>query len=169
MNEIYLYDRQTGKYIKPIPSMRSLEREYGLYRGAVQDILNGHGGIGKKFLVSREKHDFHPLFFSKKDDAPTVISTDEPLSPGEVLLSENELRHKHDMFFKVISFVKGIPDGKYIEETAMLRQLGMIGKPRYKDAITRPELKDYKGKVDGVTYYGTQSSIVKLKQEGVLQ
>lgn len=84
-------------------------------------------------------------------------------------ISENELRQKHDMFFIIFTHVKQIPIGKYIEESQLLKELGLYGKARYRDAISRSELKDYKGKVDGTVYYGSVESISKLKSEGVLQ
>jgi ribosomal protein L37E len=87
----------------------------------------------------------------------------------EGMLSEEQLRQKHDMFFMVFSYVKKIPTGKYVEESQMLRELSIIGKPRYRDSISRPELKEYRGKVDGTIYYGELQSIKKLKNEGVLQ
>lgn len=84
-------------------------------------------------------------------------------------LSEADLRKKHDKYFIVMSFLKDIPDGRFIDESTMLRQLSLYGKPGYREAISRPELKDFRGKVDGVIYYGSANSIKKLKQEGVLQ
>ena len=65
------------------------------------------------------------------------------------MLSEDDLRKKHDMFFMIQHFIAAIPTGKYIDEPTMLRQLSLVGKPRYREALSRPELKDNRGRVDG--------------------
>ena len=108
------------------------------------------------------------------------VSIDSPASTGGIIpvlaknsasigISEDELRCKHDMFFIILSYVKNISGGSFIEETKMLKELTLYGKPRYRDAISRAELKAYKGKVDGTVYYGHPDSIHKLKSEGILQ
>lgn len=165
-NEVHLYHSDTGVYIKTYSSNTQFERENGLYRGAIREYLNGRR---KTFplLISTARYDIHP-------DIAGLPATDieSPPSPSMAIantLSEDELRRKHDMFFMIYTFVKNIPDSRFVEESGMLRQLGLLGKPRYREALSRPELKEYKGRVDGVTYYGTQASVRKLKQEGVLQ
>jgi len=173
-NEIHLYDSNTGQFIQTYRSQRELERSRGLYRGAITDNLRGRNTI--KILVSRIKYEVHPKF---SNGAQPVIT--EPIHPAKAVinesiqptrantLSEDELRKKHDMFFMIHSFVSNIPEGRFVEEPVMLRQLGLLGKPRYREALSRAELKDFRGKVDGVIYYGSAISIRKLKQEGVLQ
>jgi hypothetical protein len=164
--EVHLYDHNTGVFIRTYPSQGSLEKDNGLYRGAVGDYLNGRGNF--RVLVSRQKYDIHPDF-SNGNSAET-FSEPQIISPLKLnTLSEDDLRKKHDMFYMISSFIKGIPDGRYVEEPVMLRQLGLMGKPRYREALSRAELKDNRGKVDGVIYYGSISSIKKLKNEGVLQ
>ena len=158
MAQIHFYNKEDGTFLKSFPSQTSAEKEFNLYRGAIADMLR-RKGTGK-MLVSKEKHDIHPLF---------ATSESQKRKGPDKLLSEIELRQKHDMFFMVHSFVKDIPEGKFIEESIMLKQLEILGKARYRDAISRPELKDYKGRVDGTTYYGSPDSIKKLKSEGVLQ
>ena len=159
--EIHLYDLATGKYVKSYNSQSQLENELGLYRGATGDFFRGKM---KRILISKEKHEVHPLFDGMQVVIPT---TAKEQTTG--LLSEEELRQKHDMFYQIYGFVRNIPDGKFAEETSMLRQLALLGKPRYREALSRPDLKPYRGKVDGMTYYGSQNSIQKLKGEGVLQ
>jgi hypothetical protein len=97
---------------------------------------------------------------------PVTSSIDKPLSG---ILTEADLRNKHDMYFIIHRHVQKIPVGKFLEENQMLKDLGFYGKPRSKDAVSRPELKQYRGKVDGTVYFGHPESIRKLKQEGVLQ
>lgn len=165
--EIHLYDSVTGKYVKTYDSYAQLERENGFYRGAVSDILKSK--VKPKILISKEKNDVHPSFLSNAPE-PMVSEVIKPVKTHEGgLLSEAELRKKHDMFYQIFSFVKSIPEGKFVEETTMLRQLTLLGKPRYKEALAREDLKQFKGKVDGTIYYGNPNSIHKLKSEGVLQ
>lgn len=161
-NEVHQYDSE-GKYVKTFPSKSDAERELNLYRGAVTDYMRS--GRKAKILFSLSKNDFYPDFGQKQ----TAESEVEPVNTPISMLSEEQLREKHDMFFQLKLFIGTIPEGKFIDEGTMLRQLGLIGKPRYKDAVSRPELKDYKGKVDGTVYYGHAVSIRKLKNEGVLQ
>ena len=165
---IYLYDTKTGKNIGgPYDSQREAERQQGFYRGYISDITRGKVKGEPKILVSNEKYDTYPGFAPESTQPKTEHKPKQ--QPGISHISEADLRKKHDMFFMVLSFVQGIPNGEFVEESAMLRHLGIVGKPRYRDAITRPELKDFKGRVDGVIYYGSQNSIKKLKSEGVLQ
>ena len=163
--EIHLYDLNTGEFIRTYPSQRTLERENGIYRGAISEYLKGRGKL--RVLVSRQKFDIHPDFANGKIVKPFSEPTINPSKSNT--LSEDDLRKKHDMFYMICSFIKGIPDGRYVEEPVMLRQLGLLGKPRYREALSRAELKDNRGKVDGVIYYGSTVSIKKLKNEGVLQ
>ena len=163
---IYLYDTKTGKNIGgPYTSQRDAERQHGFYRGYISDIQRGKVKGEPKVLVSEEKYDTYPGF----TPGSTQPKEEQKPATGVTHISEADLRKKHDMYFMVLSFIQGIPEGEFVEESVMLRHLGIVGKPRYRDAITRPELKDFKGKVDGVTYYGSQTSIKKLKSEGVLQ
>lgn len=168
---IHYYDPTTGKYVKSYDSFADLEREQGWYRGAVSEILKGKNNK-KKPLVSLEKYDINPFFAgTEHGPEPEIIPAWKPvpLKGSDGMLSEAELRKKHDMFYQILSFVKGLPEGKYVEETSMLRQLTLFGKPRYREALSREDLKQFKGKVDGTVYYGNPNSIQKLKREGVLQ
>jgi hypothetical protein len=168
--EIHLYDSVTGEYVTTYESQRALERENGMYRGAISDMLTGKTKL--KLLISTERYDIHPSFEAVACQKPPqeIPQETKPVKVQDIgLMSEAELRKKHDMFYMIFSFVKGIPEGKFVEETNMLRQLTLLGKPRYRDALSRAELKQFKGKVDGVTYYGASVSIQKLKSEGVLQ
>jgi hypothetical protein len=155
---VYYYDSETKKYIKPFTSKSEAERELNLYRGAVGDAMKGR---------NNPKH----LLFStvKAETFPEEENKSAPVLRASNTLTEDQLREKHDMFFMIFSFVKGLPSGRFIDEPSMLRQLSLLGKPRYREALSRPELKEYKGRVDGVVYYGSTSSIKKLKSEGVLQ
>lgn len=167
--EIHKYDIQSGKHSGVFPSFGIFEKEHGLYRGSVRDILKYNGGKRNNILISIERHDIHPLYNGvplNKLIEPIKVKDERP---KENLLSEDELRIKHDMYYMIQIYLNGMPDGKFVEESAMLRQLSLLGKPRYREALSRHELKEYKGRVDGVTYYGSPASIKKLKSEGILQ
>lgn len=103
-----------------------------------------------------------PLAFTEGSQLP------KPSLPTGVV-SEAQLRKKHDKFFIIMTFLNGIPEGNFIEEAQMLKELKLLGKPGYREVLTREEIKPYKGKVDGTVYYGSTKSINKLKTEGVLQ
>jgi len=165
--KVHLYDFETGDYVKPFESLSALEKELHLYRGAAGDILSGRTRK-PKVLISFEKADKYP---GKVPES--IIISGKPIKEKDPipasLLSEEDLRKKHDMYFMILSFLKEIPAGKFIDESTMLRQLSLYGKPRYREALARPEIHEHKGKADGVIYYGAISSIKKLKSEGVLQ
>jgi hypothetical protein len=157
--EVHSYDTKTGVYIKTYPCLYEAESDLGLYRGAATDILRRGGKHSKTYLS-----------YQKTDIFPTINNEIFKVQTTEIkMFSETELRQKHDMFFMLIAYVNNIPKGKFIDEVTLLRQLELLGKPRYRDAVSRPELKQFRGKVDGVIYYGCEESISKLKHEGVLQ
>jgi len=173
----YLYELSTGKFLDEKESYGEAERTFGLPHGAVYDYIRRSGGVIQKYnaIVSTVKYDVYPIEtlpnFQKYNKVYTVEKpvVQEVKKTPTIILTEEQLRRKHDMFFMIFSYVKAIPSSKFVEEGQLLRELGLYGKPRYRDAISRPELKEYKGKVDGTVYYGSVESIKKLKNEGVLQ
>jgi hypothetical protein len=173
----YLYELGTGKFLEEKESYGAVERMLEIPKGTVYDVLRrGNGRIASRnVVVSKTKYDVFPIEnfpnlqkYNKvfKVDKSTIL---QEVKTPEITMSEEQLRQKHDMFFMVFTYVKAIPPTKFVEEGQLLRELGLVGKPRYRDAITRPELREYKGKVDGTVYYGSIESIKKLKSEGVLQ
>lgn len=114
--------------------------------------------VCKRFKALERKGLTPPVF---KPTTTTHIPT------GAV--SESQLREKHDKFFIIMNFLRAIPEGNFIDEGQLLKEVKLLGKPGYRDALAREEIKPYKGKVDGTTYYGAIKSINKLKTEGVLQ
>lgn len=164
---IYQYDNITGKLIASFTSQSEAEQSLGLYRGAAYDILSGSCNR-KGLLLSTEKYDVYPDLRTDIDKPILKLTVKPKEKEVNLTLSEKDLREKHDMYYIISKFVNDIPEGQYIEETAMLRHLSLFGKPRYREALTRVD-KDNKGKVDGTVYYGALNSIRKLKQEGVLQ
>jgi hypothetical protein len=143
--------------------------QVGLSYSKISEHLNVLGmgmsenSINKRYLLLKKQGEMAPT------TADALVST---LTEGDLtstgVVSEAVLRQKHDMFFIIQNRLKQIPKGFYMEESQLLKDLGLYGKPRYKDALARVE-KDYRGKVDGSIYYGHPESIRKLKNEGVLQ
>jgi len=82
--------------------------------------------------------------------------------------SISDLRKKHDKFYMIFEEVKKIKKDEFIEETELLKMLGIFAKPGYRAAIDNPALKKYKGKADGVVYYGHPESIMELRREAIL-
>jgi hypothetical protein len=163
--EIHQYDSETGAYIKSFPSQNVAEKELHMYRGAIADILKRKITRPGMKLFSKVKYDVYPEFTPSN----FVTSTPAAKIPAGTTITEQQLREKHDMFFQIMTYVQRIPCGRFIEEGQMLRELAIAGKPHYKDCLGRPELKNFRGKVDGTVYYGPEDSIKKLKGEGVLQ
>lgn len=174
----YVYELGTGKFLAEKKSYGEVERELGLSHGFVYDALRRANGkiASRNVVVSTTKYDVFPIEnFPNMQKFNKVFKVDNPIVEEvksqvvAITLTEEQLRQKHDMFFMVFTYVKAIPPTKFVEEGQLLRELGLLGKPRYRDAISRQELKEYKGKVDGTVYYGSIESIKKLKSEGVLQ
>jgi hypothetical protein len=159
LEPVHHYDNHTGVFIQSFPSFTEAEAQLKLYRGAVKDYLISKSP-NPKMLFSREKYDVHPL---KAGTTEAIIPTQT------IMLTEADIRRKHDKVFAIRTFIAEIPAGKFIEEGAMLRSLGMFGKPGYRDALKQPELTEHRGRADGVVYYGSIQSIRTMKTEGVLQ
>ena len=83
-------------------------------------------------------------------------------------ITEDQIRQRHDMFYKLKKALESINAGEFIEEQKVLKQLGMWGKPGYRSAVEANEIKAYRGKADGTVYYGHPERIQALKEEGVL-
>jgi hypothetical protein len=150
-------------------------RKAGFSFGEIADILREKGinlridSINRRYLQLEKEGLTAAVPAAVADRTTGKVSFEElsTISP-KLSITEQELRQKHDMFFNILKRVKEISKGWFIEENKLLKELSYQGKPRYKDALAKEELKPYRGKVDGTTYYGHPDSIAKLKQEGVL-
>ena len=173
-NNLYVYDETTKKLVNEFPSFSAAEREFCLRNNWFVDYFRGKAQNRLPYLYSRIKADEYPesILVSKREISKEMPKKEEEVKkilPPSVTLSEDQLRKKHDMYYMIFTYLRQLKEKQYIEETQMLRDLGLISKPRLRDALNRPELKEYRGKADGVIYYGQPGSIKHLKSEGILQ
>lgn len=153
--QVYGYN-QAGELIHEFKSTADAERSLGLYTGSVSEYITKHKRPYKGVLWGYEKRNGTDL---KKVPQP---------SQSFNYMNENELKQKHDQFTILMNEVKKIPEGRFIEESQILRKAGLWGKPGYRSTSDRPEFKQFRGKADGTVYFGHEKSIQKLKMEGVL-
>jgi len=90
----------------------------------------------------------------------------KPINQG---ISEAQLRAKHDNKYKVNAAVRKLKPGNFIPESEFLRLADIKPGAGYRTAIDAEEFQKYKGKAGGVIYWSSMDSILKLKNEGVLQ
>ena len=91
------------------------------------------------------------------------------ITPTASRLSIEQIRKRHDKFYIVSKKIAFIPKDMFIEESELLKELGLLGKPGSKEVTSRMDLKENRGKADGIVYFGHRESIERLKREGVLQ
>lgn len=87
---------------------------------------------------------------------------------GNLGLSEQELRSKHDALYKLEQAVKALSPGKFIPEPEF-RATVSIDPSKFRSKSDLPQFDAYRGRVAGLTYWGHPKDIKRLKDEGVLQ
>lgn len=87
---------------------------------------------------------------------------------GNLGLSEQEFRAKHDSLYKLEQAVKALVPDKFIPETEFRATIS-IDPSKFRSKADLPQFDIYKGRVTGVTYWGHPRDIKRLKDEGVLQ
>jgi len=87
---------------------------------------------------------------------------------GNLGLSEQEFRAKHDSLYKLEQAVKMLMPDKFIPENEF-RATVAIDPSKFRSKADLPQFDTYKGRVNGVTYWGHPRDIKRLKDEGVLQ
>jgi hypothetical protein len=170
--KVYVY-KETGEFFDEFDSFRQAEETLGLYRNLIYEYLRGLRKYPVKgFVFSKHKAEIFPGEILKKREVVKPKNNQKIIIPetnGNIqFLSEADLRKKHDMFFILKSELNILQKGQFIEETKLIRKIGLWGKPGFRTVIDAPEVKLYKGKADGVIYFGHPESINKLKNEGVL-
>lgn len=88
-------------------------------------------------------------------------------SSGSVGLSEDELRAKCDVLFKIEMAVKRIPIDRYIPDSEFREFLCQVNANKYRSKADLPQFEKYKGIANGVTYWARPENIKKLKESGV--
>jgi len=87
---------------------------------------------------------------------------------GMKILTEEDLRRKHDNIFKVEEAARRLREGEFVTEHDFVSSLGLRGS--YRPTIERSEFEKYRGRAEGNVYYwGHPNSIAKMKREGILQ
>jgi hypothetical protein len=103
----------------------------------------------------------------RRKGADVLIKNNQEGKINNVGLSEQELRSKHDALYKLEQAVKTLTLGKFIPEPEF-RATVSIDPSKFRSKSDLPQFDQYKGKVQGVTYWGHPKDIKKLKDEGVL-
>lgn len=142
-----------GNLVKTYQSVKEAETEMKLACGSISKVLNSN--IRARGYFWRAKNGE-----VKTDVAKTDVS--------DIYVTEQQLHERHDMLYRIMLELEKIPEGAYIEESVLLKKLGILGKPGYRSAVEHPDLKKYKGKVDHVVYYGHPESIERNKTKGLL-
>lgn len=138
-----------GNLVKTYQSVKDAETEMGLACGSISKVLNSKIRARGYFWRAKNGH--------------------EPVKEvSEIYVTEQQLHERHDMLYRIMLELEKIPEGAYIEESVLLKKLGILGKPGYRSAVEHPDLKKYKGKVDHVVYYGHPESIERNKTKGLL-
>lgn len=82
-------------------------------------------------------------------------------------LSEQELRSKHDALYKIEQAVKLLISGKFVPEPEFKATVS-IESSKFRSKSDLSQFDQYKGRVQGVIYWGNPKDIKRLKDEGVL-
>jgi hypothetical protein len=93
-----------------------------------------------------------------------VLNTNGSSSIG---LSENELRAKCDVLFKIESAVKKLPVDRYIPDAEFREFFCQVNVNKYRSKADLPQFEKYKGIASGVTYWSKPENIKRLKESGV--
>lgn len=86
-------------------------------------------------------------------------------TPG---ISVQDLLKTHDVEELVKTGLKKLTKGRLFTEAEFIDISGIRGK-NYRSVLNKPEIKQYTGKVDGITYYGVPEDITELKTRFVLR
>jgi hypothetical protein len=82
-------------------------------------------------------------------------------------LSENELRAKCDVLFKIEAAIKKIPMDRYIPDAEFREFFCQVNASKYRSKADLPQFEKYKGVANGVTYWARPENIKRLKESGV--
>jgi hypothetical protein len=89
--------------------------------------------------------------------------------PAAVGISEEELRAKCDILYKIEQAVKNLPENRYIPDAEFREFFCQINANKYRAKADLPTFEKFKGRANGVTYWARPENIKRLKESGVLQ
>ena len=84
-------------------------------------------------------------------------------------LSENELRAKCDVLYKIETALNKLPSDRYIPDTEFREFFCQVNANKYRSKADLPQFEKYKGIAGGVTYWGVANNIKRLKESGILK
>ena len=88
--------------------------------------------------------------------------------PKRLGISIDEIIRTHDVEELIKQGLKKLEKGTLLTEQEFVDICNLRGKP-YRSFIESPEMKIYKGKIDGTTYYGVPSDIEILRQKFIIR
>lgn len=132
---------------------------YNSYTDAVQDCVS---------ILKVTRHSVYKIVGKLKRKGTSVLVKDgQPSKINGIGLSEQELRFRHDALYKLEQAVKTLTSGKFIPEPEFRTTIS-IDPSKFRSKADLPQFDQFKGKVQGVTYWGNPKDIKRLKDEGVL-
>lgn len=148
-----------GEIIATYESIMEAERSIGVCPGSINKVIeknNTSGGYHWEYTNSESKP--HPSHLSSVKTNPTKSRRG---------LSEAELRAKHDNHYKIGKALKSLKKGEFIPESEFIISIGLAG-GGYRRWLDSSNYNDYRGKAQGITYYGHPEDIKRMKDETVL-
>ena len=139
-----------GNIIESYNSIFEAEDKNGIPRSSINKAL-------------LKKYKSHGFYWQYAD-----IKIEKISEPDEIYVTEEQLHQRHDMTYKINQELEKIPKGSYIEESRLLKKIGILGKSGYRAVISHPDFQKYRGKVDGIVNFGNPESIEKNKMKGLL-
>lgn len=139
---------ENGNIIATYESIMDAERALGIYPGNINKVIGKDrmaGGYQWKYANGEQK-------------AITAVKRG---------LSEAELRAKHDNHYKISKALKSLKKGEFIPEPELISSIGLSG-GGYRRWLDSNNYNDYRGKAQGITYYGHPEDIRRMKDETVL-
>lgn len=153
----------------------------------IREFIKQHGIIESQSNTARILHEQNPEMFPSAENARTtlknvVVEFDNytPLPRGAHpkkdvsmngssynTLSEADLREMYDIRTITVNALKSLKDEEYWREADFIRKF-LSGKTGFRSILDSKIAEPYKGKASGQVFYSSPSSILKMKEEGVL-
>lgn len=89
------------------------------------------------------------------------VTVDPKKIPG---LSEQDIRLRHDVMFKIRQTCKKLIRGRYFPDQQM-REFCLISPAVWKSYSDQPDFEKYRMKLPGMVYWGHPASIHKMREE----
>lgn len=103
----------------------------------------------------------------KKSFRPGAVSVPE-VTIQKVGLTEQELRKKYDLNYKVDAGVNNLQPGVFLTDFEFVKNCGIMYNGGYRIILDSGKYDKYKGRAQKTVYWSHPDSIKKMKDEGVL-